>query len=277
MTIEHRDKLATYLSEAADRLGVAIEGETVHGLYDRTIAAPVTGPAWLRLTSEQPRWTDKDTMWDGIAAATGQPFDDIPMPRHLRSVVWTDGGLVVRADLLTYVSQQAIGTGLVLDHDVDLSDSWWRAIHSGLEPLQRITTTERVAADPREKSFQNYFLAMFGVRIDPERVEMSMSHGDLHFGNLTAPELVILDWENWGWAPAGYDAAHLLCSAILRPSTVDKVRAEFVEMLDTYSGAVAVLTAASKYLHHVESGEFTEVAIPIRRHVETIIRDHRLA
>lgn len=274
MTNEHRERLAGYLRDAADRLGVAIEGGTVHGLYDRTIAARVSGPAWLRLTSEQPRWTDQDTMWDGIAAATGEPFTDIPMPRHVRSVVWTDDGLVVRADLLTYVGQPAIGTGLVLDNDVDLPDTWWQAIHRGLEPLQRITTTKRVAADPREESFQNYFLAMFGVTIDPERVEMTVSHGDLHFGNLTAPDLVILDWENWGWAPAGYDAAHLLCSAILQPAVVARVQTEFADVLGTYSGAVATLTAASKYLHYVESGEFTEVAIPVRRSVERAISDH---
>ncbi|MFI2363041.1 phosphotransferase [Promicromonospora sp. NPDC019610] len=274
MTNEHRERLAAYLHDAADRLGVAIESERVHGLYDRTIAARVSGPAWLRLTTEQPRWTDKDTMWDGIAAATGEPFDDIPMPRHVRSVIWTDDGLVVRADLLTYVGQHAIGKGLVLDREVDLGDHWWQALQTGLEPLQRITTTKRVAADPREGSFRNHFLASFGVKIEPERVEMAMSHGDLHFGNLTAPELVILDWENWGWAPAGYDAAHLLCSAILQPAIVARVRAEFAGLLDTYSGAVAVLTAASKYLHHVESGEFPSIAIPIRCYAETVIRDH---
>ncbi|MFE7503899.1 hypothetical protein [Promicromonospora sp. NPDC057488] len=273
MTTEHRDQLATYLAEAADRLDVTIAGVAVHGLYDRTIAAPVSGSAWLRLTTERPRWTEADTMWDGIATATDEPFDGIPMPRHLRSVVWTDDGLVVRADLLTYVSQQAIGTGLVLDHDVDLPDSWWHAVHSALAPLRHINTTKRVAADPREDSFQNYFLALFGVRIDPDRVEMAMSHGDLHFGNLTAPELVILDWENWGWAPAGYDAAHLLCSAILQPTVADRVQTEFADVLGTYTGAVATLTAASKYLHHVESGEFPEVAVPIRRCAEKAIRD----
>jgi hypothetical protein len=277
MTNEHRERLAAYLCDAADRLGVAIEGETVHGLYDRTIAARVSGPAWLRLTTEQPRWTSKDTMWDGIATATGEPFDDIPMPRHLRSVVWPDDGLVVRADLLSHVSQRAIGAGLVLNHDVDLTDHWWRALHTGLEPLQRITTTKRVAVDPREESFRNHFLASFGVKIDPERVAMAMSHGDLHFGNLTAPDLVILDWENWGWAPVAYDAAHLLCSAILQPAVSARVQAEFADVLGTYSGAVAVLTAASKYLHHVQSGEFPDAAIPIRRCVEAAIRDRLTA
>ena len=271
MTNEHRERLAAYLRDAANCLGVGIEGETVHGLYARTIAARVSGPAWLRLTTEQPRWTSEDTMWDGIATATGEPFDDIPMPRHIRSMIWTDDGLVVRADLLTYVSQQAIGTGLVLSQEVDLPEPWWHALRSGLEPLQRVAATKRVAADPREESFRNHFLASFGVKIDPERVEMAMSHGDLHFGNLTAPDLVILDWENWGWAPAGYDAAHILCSAVLQPAVAARVRAEFADVLHTYSGAVAVVTAASKYLHHVESGEFPDVAIPIRRSVEGVI------
>lgn len=269
---EHRDRLATYLREAADRLGVTIEGDAVHGLYDRTMAAPASGQTWLRVNAQHPRWTG-DEMWDGIATATGEPFDSIPMPHHLRSAVWTDDDLTVRADLLTYVGQQAIGTGLVLQDHVKLPDPWWKALRSGLEPLKRITTTKRVAADPRERSFQTHFLASFGVEIDAERVEMAMSHGDMHFGNLTAPELVILDWENWGWAPAGYDAAHLICSASLHPDVTARVHTEFADVLDTYSGGVAQLTAASKYLHHVENGEFPEVAVPIRRHAEAVIRE----
>ncbi|MFC4626924.1 phosphotransferase [Promicromonospora alba] len=273
MTDEDRhDWLVRHLAQAAQRLGVTIEGEPVHGLYDRTLAARTSGPAWLRVTAQRPEWT-KDEMWDGIATAVGEPFDDIPMPRYLRSVEWTDSDRVVRADLLTYVDGRAIGTGLVLDHHVDLSDSWWKALRAGLEPLQLMTTTERLTTSVRDRDFRDYLLALFGIEIDPDRIEMVVSHGDLHFGNLTGPDLVILDWENWGWAPAGYDAAHLLCSAILHPDIAERVRTEFAETLDTYTGAIAQLVAASKYLHHVTNGRFREAAVPIRRHVETVIRE----
>lgn len=271
---EHRTMLASYLTQAADRLDVTLDGAPVHGLYDRTIAVKTSGPAWLRLTAERPTWATADTMWDGVATATGTPFDQIPMPRHLRSLVWTEGDFVVRADLLSFVAQHPITTGRVLVNHPDLPDQWWSALRGGLDPLRHITASQRVAADPRDQDFRNHLLAMFGVQVDPERVQMTMAHGDLHFGNLTAPDLVILDWENWGWAPLGYDAALLACSAVLHPDITARVHTEFADVLDTYSGAVALLTAAANYLHHVENGEHPDLAIPLRRHIDTVVRVH---
>ncbi|WP_460701759.1 phosphotransferase [Myceligenerans halotolerans] len=177
----------------------------------------------------------------------------------------------MRADLLTYVDQPTLADGLVLDHDIDLPDTWWATLRSGLEPLRRLTTTKRMAINPRR--FTSTILAMFGAEIDRDRIEWEVVHGDLHFGNLTAPDLVILDWECWGWAPQGYDAAHLVCSAILRPDVAARARAEFADVLDTYSGGVAQLIAAAKYLRLVEDGDHPEIAIPVRRHAQDVIRE----
>lgn len=84
---EHRTMLAGYLAQAANKLDVTLDGIPVHGLYDRTMAVKTTGPAWLRLAAERPTWATADTLWDGIATAAGAPFDQIPMPRHLTSLV----------------------------------------------------------------------------------------------------------------------------------------------------------------------------------------------
>ena len=163
-----------------------------------------------------------------------------------------------------------MGTGLVLDHDADLADNWWANLRAGLEPLRRIDTTERMAINPRR--FEASLRAWFGVEIDRDRIQWEVTHGDLHFGNLTAPDLTILDWECWGWAPAGYDAAHLACSAVLHPDIEARARTEFADVLATYSGGVAQLLAATKYLRLVEDGEHPEIAAPIRRHAETVIQ-----
>jgi hypothetical protein len=45
------------------------------------------------------------------------------------------------------------------------------------------------------------------------------AHGDLHWANLTGPQLTLLDRERWGRAPLGYDAAHLYISSLTEPST----------------------------------------------------------
>jgi hypothetical protein len=269
-----RDRLTRYLAQAADRFGVIVEGAVVRGSYNGTAGVRTSGPAWLRVAAQSPEWA-KDDMWDGIAAATGDPFDDIPMPHLLGSVEWTDGDLDVRADLLTYIDQPTIGTGLVLDHDADLPDIWWAHLRAALEPLRRIDTTKRMAINPRR--FEASLRAWFGVEIDRDRIQWEVTHGDLHFGNLTAPNLTILDWECWGWAPVGYDAAHLACSAVLHPGIEARVRTEFAEVLGTYSGGVAQLVVATKYLRLVEDGEHAEIAMPIRRHAEAVIRDQLLS
>ena len=273
MSDARRDRLAGLLAEAATRFGVTLDGEPVRGAYDRTLAVRTSGPAWLRVTAQPPEWA-RGEIWDGIATATGEPFGDIPMPRHLRSAEWAapwdDVDQVVRADLMTFVDQPAVGTGLVLEHPVDLPDTWWAGLRAGLDTLRRVATDRRVL-DP--DAVRSSILALFGVEIDLGRVEWEISHGDLHFGNLTAPGLTILDWEYWGWAPAGYDAAVLACSAVLRPDLAARVRAEFAGVLGTYSGAVAQLAAAEKYLRLVDIGAHPEIAVPVRRQAEAVIRD----
>lgn len=270
MSDERRDWLAKHLAAAAVRFGVTLDGDPVRGSYDRTLAVRTSGPAWLRVTAQEPQWA-RGEYWDGIATATGKAFDAVPMPRHLRSAEWTDGGQVVRADLLTLVDEPAIGSGLVLDHPVDLPGTWWTALRAGLGALRTATGTERRVLRPEE--LQEAIRARFGVGIDLARVEWEVAHGDLHFGNLTGPRLTILDWEYWGWAPAGYDAAVLACSAVLQPDVAARVRAEFADALGTYSGAVAQLAAAEKYLRLVDIGAHAEVAGPVRRRADVVVRE----
>ncbi|MFD5856771.1 hypothetical protein [Streptomyces chartreusis] len=45
----------------------------------------------------------------------------------------------------------------------------------------------------------------------------STAHGYLHWVNLTS-FLKILDWEGWGQAPCGFDAAMLYACSLLRPA-----------------------------------------------------------
>ena len=59
--------------------------------------------------------------------------------------------------------------------------------------------------------------AHFDVEIDHavfDQVTWTTTHSDLHWGNVTGPELCVLDWESWGRAPAGYDTSILLCASL---------------------------------------------------------------
>jgi hypothetical protein len=93
---------------------------------------------------------------------------------------------------------------------------------------------------------------LFDVDLDVRRlantIEWTTAHADLHWGNITGPQLYILDWESWRRAPAGYDVATLYCNSLLVPEVAARVRASAGRILDTTTGAVALLLAARRYL-----------------------------
>ncbi|GAA2619952.1 hypothetical protein Stube_05250 [Streptomyces tubercidicus] len=55
-----------------------------------------------------------------------------------------------------------------------------------------------------------------------------------------------MDWEGWGTAPSGHDAAALYLHSLSVPDLAERVRQEFSHMLDTSTGRVGELTAFAK-------------------------------
>jgi hypothetical protein len=108
--------------------------------------------------------------------------------------------------------------------------------------------------------------AFLGVDLDIASVPWTTAHCDLHWGNLTAPTLTILDWETWGRAPAGYDAATLLCTSLGFPGLTRRVSRALSEFLGTPTGHIATLAAATRLLRFADGGELTELALPIRQY-----------
>ncbi|MBI1759318.1 MAG: hypothetical protein HYR62_08855 [Actinobacteria bacterium] len=106
---------------------------------------------------------------------------------------------------------------------------------------------------------------------DPHTLTWSTAHGDLHWGNLTHPDCWLLDWEGWGTAPSGYDAASLYCASIMQPDIAARVYVTFADLLDTRDGVVAQLAAAARLLRHVDLGEHADVAGPLHRHARRLV------
>lgn len=88
--------------------------------------------------------------------------------------------------------------------------------------------TERVGV--RQDHLTRRINQVFPDEVDTTVEEWVTAHTDLHWGNLTAPDCYLLDWEDWGAAPRGYDAAvlwgfsyrfpgwRITCSASFRPT-----------------------------------------------------------
>ena len=70
-----------------------------------------------------------------------------------------------------------------------------------------------------------------------------------------APSLSLIDWEFYGAAPRGYDAAMLLMLASKDPELHDRLEKAFAEDLNTRSGLIARLYTIASRLKRMEEGK----------------------
>lgn len=272
MTVEpdagRRAWLSAQLERAAAVLGAIPAQAPVFGWHDRTIGAPVStaeGERWLRVAAEMSHWAG-GAFWTGNLDA--RAISEVPKPRLLTNLDWSDGDWRLRAELMTVAPSPVIANDMVLRGTPDLPPTWWAELRRAVDALAA-HSTERVCV--AGSGLRLRLLAAFGVDIDPAELEWSCAHGDLHWANLTAPRLTLLDWEACGMAPAGYDAAVLYCASILHRDVLHDVRGTFADLLECPSGRVAQLAAILKLLCLVEDGEHLDIAAPLHRHARTLI------
>ncbi|MBV9140564.1 MAG: aminoglycoside phosphotransferase [Pseudonocardiales bacterium] len=265
---QRRAWLGAQLERAAGVLGATITAPPVFGWHDRTIGTPVStadGERWLRVAAEMSYWAG-GAFWTGNRDAGA--IDDVPKPRLVTKLDWSDGDCQLRADLMTVAPSPVIAHDMVLRSTPDLTPTWWADLRRAVDILAAHPTERVCVAGSR---LRLRLLSAFGVNSDPTEVEWTCAHGDLHWANLTAPRLCLLDWEAWGLAPAGYDAAVLYCASILRPDVLRTVHGTFADLLDSPSGQVAQLAAILKLLCLVEDGEHLDIAAPLHQHARTLI------
>ncbi|MGH3830646.1 MAG: hypothetical protein ACRDRS_09395 [Pseudonocardiaceae bacterium] len=77
---------------------------------------------------------------------------------------------------------------------------------------------------------------------------MAVAHADLAWANLTAPECWLLDWEDWGLAPRGWDAATLWGNSLAVPELVARVQREYRVDLGSRSGLLSQLYFCSEMI-----------------------------
>jgi hypothetical protein len=219
------------------------EGKRHRGVGGRTVSGPVTrsdgSPAWLRVESAT---KPGGRLWEGNRLAEDLLPSNIPRPRLLAAHTW-GAGPVFQALLFTQVTAPPVSATPDLREPPTVDSAWWAGLRTVLHDLHQVPPPHG-----RRSHTQGYF-----TRIPthlPEVVEAGVdltvhsweaAHGDLHWANLTQGPLVLLDWEGWASAPAGYDAAVLHAYALPEPDTAAQVREVFSEELDTEAGRLAQL------------------------------------
>lgn len=88
------------------------------------------------------------------------------------------------------------------------------------------------------------------------------AHADLHWANVTAP-LLLMDWEGWGQAPEGFDAATLYACSLLQEDVATRVRDAF-QVLGSPAGLAAEATVCAQLMQSVSRGDNLALADRLR-------------
>lgn len=243
-------------------------GSPVFGWRDRSVGSKVKKGDqyfWLRVVSENKNWIQKE-WWEGNEAANA--IKGIPKPQVLNRLEWERGEFKLRAELMTFMEGKTCSVTPELRSELDLPDRWWAQLRCSLDRLAACPT-KRVKV--KQEKITRRVMVFFGDELDTEVTHWATAHGDFHWGNLQFPNLSILDWEGWGKAPVGYDAATLYCYSLLIPSVADQVYKMFSDILNTRDGVIAQLYVITRLLRRIDHGDSLDLAGPLHRHAKKLL------
>ena len=258
--------------EACRRLGVTpLKAPRRHWRLARSCGAPVCLPngtqAWLKVSGLVPGASrhlfDRELEAGKIVG--------VPKPDVLDSARWSDDGVEWRGLLFTLAPSPTIRLdGWPIGLRTRLSDSWLDELNSALDALGRNETT--ICRFPPD-TIAARIAARFGPDAPRHADDWQTCHGDLSYGNLTAPELLLLDWEHWGLAPRGFDAARFITSLCHNVRLARRIEQATAHDLATPSGRVAVLLACALTLERIDTGHAsTKRATPLKALAERALR-----
>jgi hypothetical protein len=193
MVINLREHLPEKICVMVERaLGLRLDRATAcYGWGGKSAGFRTDQATWLRVSYRSSDQLNERT-WTGEECASA--LLSVAKPRLLRSFRWLDEeqGLVWRADELTLVSSSLVSATPQIDANPELADEWWAQLTSSLSVLGLHKTT-RVGV---RRDLVNRRIAEFaGDRIDPTIEEWTIAHADLHWANLTAPDLHATLWQ----------------------------------------------------------------------------------
>lgn len=242
-------------------LGVTLDGPPVWGWRGRTVGRlalhPRRGACWLRLLSA-PVEEAGGKHWEGTRLAATL-FPDVHKPALHAVHDHQVDGVAYRAELTGYVAAPVLARDPVLRHELVLQPPFLRELHADLLKVAAVTT-DRLAV--RQQWIGRRVPELTG-RPAPQIRDWRCAHGDLHPANLTESG-ALLDWEGFGMAPRGYDAALLYAYSLLAPQTADRIFATFADDLTSPDGRAALLVVAADLLLSASRGDHPDLVPALR-------------
>ncbi|WP_439681730.1 hypothetical protein [Embleya sp. MST-111070] len=215
----------------------------------RSLGARTDRGTWVRVERRPPaRITTQG--WNGTE--TAQALTGVAKPRWHAGHAWVDqtGAAMWRADETDLVTEAPLRSGGRLTRDPGLGKAWWRTLNSSLNALAvqhttRVATpdTDIVTPELVTATLRTVFPEIGDTSID----EWTPAHADLNWANITGPgQCRILDWEDWGMAPRGLDAATLWIGSLAVDSLAERVHHERRADLESRSGTLMSLFVCAR-------------------------------
>jgi hypothetical protein len=241
------------LMEACRLLDVEQSGTTVRfGRQRKSVGTEVRtrdgSLNWVKVVC--PHHQSAIWMRDGELSAPHVP--GVSRPSLVRSLDWRSGDAPWCALQFTLAPSPTAAETSALGEPIRTVDDAW------LERLKQ--AIDRVGATPLGRwhshpgTIARIISRRFGDGAPFEVDEWRTAHGDITWSNLTTPVLSLLDWESWGSAPRGYDAATLLTHSVADPVTARKIAERFADDLNSRSGLVAQLYLVAFLIDQIEAG-----------------------
>ncbi|MEU6760814.1 hypothetical protein [Streptomyces sp. NPDC046685] len=243
----------------------------------RSLGARTDRGTWVRI---ERRRLDKigSQGWNGTECAA--LLTGVAKPKWHRGLAWRqpDDGVMWRADETDLLPGAPVGSS-VLAVVPELSDEWWRALNASLDALA-VQSTRRVAT-PDTLTITQSGVAEAIRRFLSDGVDTTVSrwqpaHADLNWANMTGPEFCLFDWEDWGMAPRGLDAASLWGNSLAVPALAERVRHERRHDLESRDGKLMTLFVCAKILAPDAHPEDPRLE-PARRMAEQVAADLQTA
>ncbi|MFD7408600.1 phosphotransferase [Streptomyces sp. NPDC059866] len=257
-----QQRMRRAFARSAKTLGATITGPQVWGWHGRTLSSRVQhadlGACWLRLLGA-PADKAAGKIWEGNRQAAALFDGRIHKPLLHDTTASSSDGYTYQAELHQYIAEPVASPSPVLHTDLNPPAAWWESLRTDLEHVSSVPTDRVAVRQEWVDRTVPRFLGMPGPRI----TDWATAHGDLHTANLTTATPYLLDWEGFGIAPAGYDAAMLLAYSLLVPQFAHRVRDSF-PVLKTEPGRVAQIIVITELLQSASRGDHPELAPALR-------------
>ncbi|MFF1274659.1 phosphotransferase [Streptomyces marokkonensis] len=183
---------------------------------------------------------------------------------------WTEAGNAYKAELYDRVGETVSPTPALVTAGHPLTTVWWNDLRRALVRLSAVPTDRTAVRQAYLDHAMPKYLAFLDGPVPTTPPAWSTAHGDLHWANLVGLEFGILDWEGWGTAPAGYDAALLYAYSLGVPETAERLRYELCAILDSEEGRFAELVVITELLQSAERGDNVELVPALRRRAREV-------